>query len=276
MINRYVGTVNPVQNAVMLCYKIASKPDLRRVAEYFRIPIGNNVPEVLHFMPSHLRAALSMETSMMTAWYFSFGCLCLVNFEVTDAYRFVNLIESTGEPVDYRRFFAHVEREELRLEANLPEEAAFREIWLHAAALAKSVELKHLEDSVNKVFDQTERFFTDLQRGFSNPSSRWLTHLTTQVVKLQLDVVKSLRILDRPNDIIDTMKAREIYDNASEAHELNKRFSTIQLKIDDVMEFISPYRKIGFSQKEHRLLVLELILLALFPLSYLIRNILGL
>lgn len=258
--------------ATVLCYKTATKPDLKRVADYFRIPLPKARPEVLLLRPVHLESALMTDASDKSAWYYSFGCICLVNFEATEAYRLINIIESTGEEVDYRRFFSRVEREDLVLDPGLNEEEWLRLIGICCDVLAKSVELKHMEDTVNDIFDQAESFILDLQRGFSNPASRLLQEITVKIVRFQLDVVNNLRILDRPKGFEDSIDARRIYDKASQGHDLEKRFTTVQLKINDLMELISPYRKIGYSQKERRLLISEIILITLFPLAYMVKH----
>lgn len=258
--------------ATILCYKTTDKTDLKRVANYFQMTIPMANSEVVVFHSNHLESVLKVEASRKAAFYFKFGCVCLVNFEATEVYRFISMIESTGEVVDYRRFFSHVEREEVMLGDGTSNENFFKTIAIHATALAKSVELKHLENSVSLIFDKAERILNDLQSGFPNPSSQLLMETTFGIVRSQLGVIKNLRILDRPRVFGDSLELRVKYDAASKEHSLDKRFAAIQLKLNDLMTFISPYRKLGYSQKERRLLLIEVVLIALFPLAHFVRD----
>lgn len=243
-----------------------------RVANFFGITLPPTGPEVIVFRSSHLRAALKTEASEKAAFYFNFGCITLVNFDPTEAYRFVNVIEATGENIDYRQFFSHVEKEEFQLGEGASWEETFEKIGIRSATLAKSVELKYLEDAVSQLYDKAERILNDLQSGFPNLSSQLLMETTFGMLRFQLGIIKNLRILDRPKNFGDSLVLRSEYEMASKDHRLEKRFSAIQLKLNDLMSFISPYRKLGYSRKERRLLLAEVALLVLFPLALFIKE----
>jgi uncharacterized Rmd1/YagE family protein len=255
----------------ILCYKITTKPDMHRIANYFGMKTSKTNLKVIIFHSEQLEAILQVEMRHKAAFCFDFGCICLINFEETEAYRFVNILASTGVPIDYKRFFAYVEKETLTLAEDIPEEEACAKLGIHSAALAKSVELKHLEESVSLLFDKAEQILNDLQRGFPNPFSRLVRDTTFGIIRSQMGVINSLRILDRPKEFGDSLEMRAEYEAASKEHGLEKRFLAIQMKLNDLMTLISPYRKLGYSQKERLLLLIEIILIMLFPLAYLIE-----
>lgn len=253
-------------SASFSCYKVSSKPNLHRVAKFFKVPFFGVDSDSLVFEPKHVGAVLKFETPAKFVWLFKWGCICFINFESSETYRFLKKLESTYGSVDFILFTKYNENYNLTMEESLEPAALSNILKIYAIVLAKSTELKYLEANLNLIYDQAERLVYDLQRGLPKPTSRILKKMNLGIVKTQLTIINSLQLLDRPKEF-DDLKLKNIYNSAIKTFELPNRFETIQTKITTIIEIITPYQKLGFNHRETRLLFLEVVLLVLFPLS---------
>lgn len=252
--------------ASLNCYKVSLEPNLYRVAEFFKIPSTGMDSNSLVFKPEHVGAVLKYETPTKFVWLFKWGCICFINFETAEIYHFLKNLESTYGSIDFNFFAKYNENYSLALEGS-PETVEFSNILkIYALALAKSTELKFIAENLDRIYDRAERLVYDLQRGLPKPTSRILQKMTLGIVKIQLILINTLQILDRPKDF-DDLNLKNAYSSAIKTFELLKRFETIQTKITTIIEIITPYQKLGFNQRETRLLFLEAVLLVVFPLS---------
>lgn len=255
-----------INTAHFSCYKVSLKPNLYRVADFFKLPYFSTDPESLVFKPEHVSTMLKFDTPIKLVWFFKFGCICFINFESSETYRFLKKLESTYGKIDFKLFSNYNEDHSLELDTSLEPAAVFSILKIYAVILAKSTELKYLEDNLDSIDDQAERLVYDLQRGLPKPTSRTIKKLTLDIVKTQLALINTLKILDRPKDF-DDLKLKNIYNSAIEYYELQKRFAIIQTKISILIEIIIPYQKLGFNRREARLYFFEALLIAIFPLS---------
>lgn len=252
-------------SASFSCYKVSLKLNLQRVADFFKVPLSHIDPGCLVFNPEQVGAVLKFETPTKFVWLFKFGCVCFVNFDSSETYRFLKHLGFTYGMINFNLFSQYNENYSLKLD-EAPEPVVLSNILgIHAFTLAKSTELKYLQAKLDRIYDRAERLIFDLQRGFPKPTSRSLKRMTIEIVKIQLTLLNTLKVLDRPKDFND-LQLKSIHDSAVNTFELLKRFNTIQTKIATIIEIITPYQKLGFNQQETRLLILETILLALFPL----------
>lgn len=248
------------------CYKVSLEPNLNRVAKFFKLPCFSVDSDSLEFNPEHVGAVLKFETPAKFVWLFKWGCICFVNFESSETYRFLKNLESTYGSIDFNLFTTYNENYSLTME-ECPETSALSNILkIYAIVLAKSTELKYLEANLNLIYDGAERLVHDLQRGLPKPTSRILKKMNLDIVKAQLTIINSLQLLDRPKEF-DDLKLKNIYNSAVKNFELPNRFEIIQIKVTAIIEIITPYQKLGFNHQETRLLFLEVVLLMLFPLS---------
>jgi len=235
------------------------------VAEFFKVPFAGD-SDSLVFKPEHVGAVLKFNTSSKFVWLFKWGCICFINFEAAETYRFLKNLESTCGAIDFNLFAKYNENYSLALEESPETVDLFSILKLYAVVLAKSTELKFLADNLDRIYDRAERLVFDLQRGLPKPTSRILKKMTLGIVKIQLILLNTLQILDRPKDF-DDLYLKNTYGLAVKAFDLQKRFETLQTKITTIIEIITPYQKLGFNQRETRLLFWEVVLLVLFPLS---------
>jgi uncharacterized Rmd1/YagE family protein len=247
------------------CYKFSKKPELLRVAGFFGMAVNDN-PRQLILTPEQIESTLKIYSPRKYALLFNYGCICLVNFDTPETYRFIHYLESICE-IDYNLFSLYNESHQLKQTgSNFPET-----IGLFAAILGKSTELKFLENTINQLFDQSESFINELNQGSFISNTSFIKKITVAIVRHQLKVVHSLRVLDRPAEYASRLELRQLYDTAAGQYELSKRFSIIQKKFNDLNEIIAPYQALSYSEKERRLLILEIFLLAIFPLPYLLK-----
>lgn len=249
----------------LTCYKFSTKPELQRVAGFFGMDLAEN-SRLLILTPEHIEGVLKLYSPRKYAWLFSYGCICLVNFDTPETYRFIRYLESICE-IDYNLFSTYNESRSLT-EAD---SASLETIGLFAEILSKSTELKFLENTVNQLLDQSENFINELYKGLFRSGTVFITKVTIAIVRHQLKVLHRLRILDRPDEYDAKLELRHIYDTAAAEYELTKRFANIQKKFNDLNEIIAPYQSLNHFGKESRLLIMEIFLLALFPLPYLIK-----
>ena len=260
-----------IYSASYSCYKVSLEPNLHRVAEFFKVPFSGIDLDAVVFEPEHVGAVLKFETPGKMVWLFKWGCICFINFETSETSRFLKSLQSTYGSIDYTLFTKYNENYSLTLEETLEPAALSNILKLYAMVLAKSTELKYLGEKLDFIYDRAERLVFDLQRGLPKPTSRVLKKMTLSIVKMQLTAVNTLKVLDRPNDF-DDLKLKNTYSSALKTFEIPKRYETIQTKITTIIEIITPYQKLGFNQRETRLLFFEVLLLILFPLSRILDN----
>lgn len=252
------------------CYKISHKPDLISVAKFFRIPDAERKKDYLRLNPDQISIALKYQAANKYVWLYRFGCICFLNFEAAETYRFLKFLESTSGPIDYHQFSTYNETHIIESTDVDQGDPLFQLAGLYAIILAKSTELKSLEDTLNSIIDKSELFIIDLQKGFSNLSG-YLIDITAKIIKLQMNIITNLHLLDRPVEYSLLLKHRDLYHQLNVYYELEQRFEIIQNKLADLNEITAPYQKMGHATKENRLLMLEIFLLILFPIFHIIH-----
>ena len=249
------------------CFKFSTQPELSRVAAFFNLPFSKN-SDYLPLGPEAIRTVLKEQSSDKYVWLFRYGCICLMNFEPLEIYRFLKFLESTCG-VDYHLFSTY--NESHVLEEEDPADLQPKTAAVYAHILAKSTELKYMEDTLAAQFDRSEIFINELHKGWFNSDNSMLKSTTVQMVRYQLQILHSLRILDRPAEYNAHLALRRRYDEASAEYELHKRFAIIQRKLDELHGILTPYQKLNHAQKAQRLIMMEVFLLSLFPLPYLVK-----
>lgn len=255
-----------VNTVYLNCYKVSLQLKVHRLADFFKAPVSGPEPEFLQLQPKQISAVLKYDTPEKFIWFFKYGCVCFINFDSAETYRFLISLESIVGKVDFNLFSKFNENLSLDLEDPAPSGSMQILLDVYAMALAKSTQLKYLETKLGSIYDRAERLVFDLQQGLPKPFNNVLKKILLEIVKLQLTVVNDLKILDRPNRY-DILKLNKIYNETAEFYEFKKRFETIQTKITNLIEIITPYQKLGFYHQEDHLLFWEVIMIALFPLS---------
>ncbi|HYH03356.1 MAG TPA: RMD1 family protein, partial [Bacillota bacterium] len=229
--------------------------------------------DYLLLKPEHIQSILRVESAAKYGWLFRLGSICLVNFDTTETHKLLKHLEATGVKTDFALFSTFNEQHQVEYDYDDP--AHFEQVLeLNAIVMAKSIELRRLETLADTIVDGSERFILDLQKGFSNPNSSGFIHTHAAIIKLQLEIINNLKLLDRPSVCGYELFCKEVYSTAALDFELERRFEILQQKMTNLNEVLEPYRKLGFVHKEQQLYLMEIILLALFPVFHVIHFIL--
>lgn len=262
------------QTALISCYKTCPRVDLKRVASFFKVPA---VPGSQWLMISGEQIGLvsGYAAQPEALWIYKFGCICLLGLEEPDTSRIFKTLEASGIHVDSRLAAKYQDRHQLEWDSGFSRET-MENAAVVAAVLAKSTELWTLEDTVDRLVDQSERILTELQRGSFRLPERLLELMNLDLIRLQYDLIQNLKILDRPPECNYQLDLRELYDQTAGGYEIRERFAVVQSKMADLLSIIIPYEDQVYSWKERRVAILETGLIALFPVSYLIQMIIRL
>ncbi len=252
------------------CYKFAVEVDLKDAATYFKLPFTAGI-EYLTLKSDDLERLGFEKQSDKMVWIFSFGCICLVEFEEGQVRKFLRLCSSLKGFMESNLWETFNDRHFLELQDGKRASEQLIKVGIYTTILAKSTELKYLEYLIDKMIDQTERFIIDLNEGSANPGNLLSQKINFGIGKAQLNIIGKIKLLNRPKEYEAYFENRKLYDSITEYYELNKRFNIIQEKIRDLISIISSYQQFGINRREKRLLILEIILLILFPVSELIH-----
>jgi len=258
-----------MKKSTIACYKIATKLNLSRIANYFNLTYQNKISAHLILTAPQISLLIHSEAHVRQVWLFNYGCLCCINFSETESYRLIRSLESFFNNLDFNLALNYNDTHQFNTKTAL-EDPSTAEIY--AIILAKSTELKYLEDSTGAILDQAELLVTELQRGLPNLQSQLLKKISLQSTKLQLGLMRNLKILDRPKACHSSIELHQLYDQLFKEYELAKRFQILQEKIANLLRIITPYQELGYHLREKYLLFLEILLLVLFPLSQLLSN----
>jgi uncharacterized Rmd1/YagE family protein len=254
------------QTVVLNCYKIAVSANLQPLAAFFRLPDYHHASNYLLLLPKQLETILKHHVTDQYVWLFKSGCICLVNFNTVETYRLLNHFTTIGLEPDLELFVSFNELHTLEFEAPTDPLATVRLLQLYAIVLSKSTELKRLEALIDTTVDRSERFIIELQKGFSDPTKAGFFQTNLTIIKFQLTMIHTLKILDRPAECYHESVLKKCYATVARDYELARRYHTLQKKITSLNEVLTPYQKLGFKHTEQRLLLIEIVLLVLFPL----------
>lgn len=252
------------------CYKLFKSLNLKKMAGYFRTAgfIGGSTHILLQ--PEQIKEILNAEAPDKYAWLYKSGSISLVNFEEGETLRFLRNLESISGKVHYNLISGYNERTCVTLKKDASEQELLQQVELYANLLVKSVELRVVEHSVNRIFVQAESFLYDLHSGVPKVKNRFLFRINLDIVRIQLKLITHLKLLDFSEKYRNEAELRDLYHLVSEEYALRTRYRVIQNKINDLDKIISPYQSLGYSWRENRLLILEIILLSLFPILHLL------
>ncbi len=254
-------------------YLTSNSIELNKFLRFFNL---NSTDEEFVFLSPHQLSQVMMGSSGQTAaWLCKYGSICLTGFDATETRQFLRFMESMGCPVDHYLFSTYTDSQTVAEQQKEETVFTWEYIGVHAIAMAKSLALKKLEDEVSSILDQSEHLILDLQTKAPNPKNKLIKSISLQIIEIQFNVLGKIKLLDRPCSFAATGELKQLYASLVEFYELKKRFTTLQKKMDDLISIISPYQRLGHDYRENRLLVLEVILLALFPLFHMLQRIIA-
>lgn len=264
-----------------ISFKIAPKLHLARIASFFNIYKSLSWKEWIMLDEGHLELVFKSRVPDKAAYLFEFGCVTFVNFNNDEIRIFIKYLESIVGTIDYNLFGSYFASHSLKVteersckicetsDQYIEYDDKIRNIV--AVILAKSIALSKVELDLNELMERSEVFITDLQKGNLHLNSKKSIKKISQVVKFEYNSVHSIRIFDRPSHKSHLGSLDEAYDCLAEYFEFQDRFGIVQSKVSDLRNIVEIYSTMSFRQNEQSLYILEIILLALFPLSYAIR-----
>lgn len=265
-------------------FKISPKIPLENVAEYFKLELSGSWKEYIVLTGRHLNEVLKHRTASKKAFLFNFGSIVLLNFNSEELLTFLEFMQSLDCSVDYSLFAKYHERHiaavypdnTIRLwqDSSLKYEYTDDVITLMAAVLAKSTALEKIESDLDKLLDEAEGYINKLQKGRLKANSGGFAATAAKLLRYEYVISAGIRIFDRPHCSNRDFSYRQIYDKFSKYYELQDRLEVLQKKTDELGNIVRSYSNISYSRQERRLVLFEVFLLALFPLSYLVEAIL--
>ena len=263
------------------CFKVASRISLSAVASVFQITPPQSWEKYLLLKGRHLDMVLKGKATSKEAYIFDFGCITFVNFNQDETRVFLEYMESITGGIDYGLFGRFHESHTIRIDSSggfklwkdSPHSIAFGSgvIPIISVVLAKSTALYRIETQTAALLDEAEKFIHYLQKGKLRANTRSYISTIARILRFEYDSINSIRIFDRSLNIDGSIRYRDMYDSLAEFYELHERFDILKSKVGDLRNIISAYSTLSYNHHQRRLFMFEVLLLALFPLSYLIR-----
>mgnify|MGYP001245896558 CR=1 FL=1 len=265
------------------CFKIASRLPLDRVASHFEIQRPVSWQNYILLESGRLDRVFKFKGPQKQAYLFDFGCVVFINFDLESMKHFIGYLDSITGNIDYSFFARYSDSHVIEIMQD-----GICSLWhgsdrrieyfegiitVVSLALAKSTALMHIENRLASMLDESERFIEFLQKGRLGTKSRKFVKVATKVLRFEYETINNLRIFDRFVPLSDRPAAeKEAYKIMEEYYELLERFEIIESKIEDLKGIIRRYHYLSQNTIESRLIIIEIFLLALFPLSYFLKK----
>ncbi len=266
-------------NSLLLkAFRVAPKIRLDAVAGYFMLEPSGSWKEYIVLGGRHLNEILKHRTAAKKAFLFDFGSVVLVNFNSEEISTFLDFLQSLTGSVDYglsvkyhERHVAKLYRDNtIRLWKSSSAKYKYNEdvITMISAVLAKSTALEKIEADLDKLLDEAEAYLSKLQKGRLKATSGRFASVAANLLRYEYEMSANIRIFDRPHCSDCDFMYRTIYDEFSTYYELADRLEVLERKSGELRNIVRSYANISYSRQERRLILFEVFLLALFPLSY--------
>jgi uncharacterized Rmd1/YagE family protein len=267
-----------MKTIVYKCYKLSSKLSLNKIASFFEIRPQISWGDFITLNEAHISTVLKERSISKQVYIFNFGCITFVNFDSDEITNINEAIESITGSIDFRLFTkfhdTHIIKKlssnHFKIWENKSEITSTEDeiTPIIATILAKSVALDKIETDVNELLDESEGMIHKLNKGQLRVNAKKHIAGTLRTIKLEYEILNSIRIFDRSFKIDEKFKQREIFDDLAAHYELHHRFSVLEKKIDEVRNITKVYSTLSRSNMEKRLMLFEILLLALFPISH--------
>jgi len=263
-------------------YKISSGIDLKKVAAFFRLPAPKSWEDCIILGEQQLAEAYKYKLPSKKIYIFEFGCVTFENFhmdETGEFFKYLRLI--TGE-YDYRMLARYNESLAIKVfedhrvslwkgsTRTFPYSDSLAGIV--AVVLAKSVALSKVEADVDPLLDEAGDFIAKLQSGKLNTGTRKFASTMAHILRFEFESAAGIRIFDRPSEANRGLILRGAYDELASYYELEDRYEVLEKKVSELRNIARSYSTLRYWKQENRLVLFEVFLLVLFPLSYFVRD----
>ena len=265
-------------------FRIAPKIPLETVIKYYGLDLPGNWKEHIVLDGRNLNEILKHRTTSKKVFLFDFGSAVFLNFNSEEISTFLEFLQSLTGNVDYNLLAKYHERHIAKVYSDntisLWKNSSLRYkyndgiITLLAAVLAKSTALEKIESDLDKLLDEAEGFISKLQKGHLKANTGGFAATAAHLLRYEYEISANIRIFDRPLCTDCDFMYRSIYDRFSNYYELSDRLEVLERKTRELRNIVKSYSNISYGRQERRLILFEVFLLALFPLSYLAETIL--
>ena len=262
-------------------FRIASKLVLDPIIQYFGHPLSGNGNSCIILDNSQVTYILKHNAADIKkqAFLFDFGSIVLLDFDSDEVRTFLQFLDSLVCNIDYSMFAKFHERHTLEL---YPE--GIVSLWkgsstrikyddtviaLIAEILAKSTALKRTEYDLDILLDEAEIFINRLQAGRLKANSKAFAAICAKLLRIEYEITAGIGIFDRPECHGRSKAQINVYDILAEYYELASRLKILERKAGELRNIVGSYSGISYNRQERRLILFEVFLLALFPVSYL-------
>jgi uncharacterized Rmd1/YagE family protein len=267
-------------NVIMFnTFKVASRLPLVQVASYFNIK-NDAWKEYVKIDSEEIEKILKYVSSSKSVYLYKYGCITFVNFKYHEIQQFFEYLNKIYVDLDNKLISKFSETHVMtvdndgmvRLWEDAEELYPFNDTMVDTAAtvLAKSTELHKIETELNNVLDEAENLINYLNIGRLRANSRKVISIIAQCTRFKYRSIESVRLLDRPPEVDKTIETKQVFNELSEFFELNDRYVTMQSRTDVLDSITAEYFSYKSDQAERRLLIFEIMLLAIFPLMHFI------
>ncbi|WHH57310.1 RMD1 family protein [Petroclostridium sp. X23] len=260
-------------------YKIAPGFPLNKIALFFQTHSPLSWKEYIHLTGHHISAVLKYKMGNKQVFIFCFGAIVFVDFTQQEIYAFLQHLESIIDGIDYSFIAKYHEGHSIHVSSDgkctlwkdQTKYFIYHEYIVHVIAgiLAKSVAISKIEESVNRLLNEGEDVLSNLQKGRLNFSKKNNTITTARILRFEYESISSIGLFDQSTNLVQSIQSKEIYDFLENYYELYDRYKIIQSKIFDLRRIMKSYAMLSYKYHEAKRYLLEIFLLALFPLFHL-------
>ena len=259
-------------------FKVSPKLPLGKISSYFNIHRPLVWKDYILLEGSHLDMIFKYDTGARQIYLFEFGCAVFIDFSLDEIRYFLDFIKSLADKIDNDLFTSYYESHTLEIdEKNMcylwkvntePLPYTGEILSILSLILAKSTALSQIEADTANLLNEAEGFISYLQKGKLRANTKRFASAFSKVLRFEFQSINSIGILDRLVEGNENTMQKEIYDLLAEYYELNDRYQIIQSKIYELKDIVNYYSTLSYNNNEKRLLIFEIFLLALFPLSH--------
>jgi len=262
-------------------FKAAKKLPLVQIAQYFNLEKeAEGWKEFIKISSDDIEKIFMYGSKHKSVYLYKYGCITFVNFKNHEIQHFFEYLTKIYVEIDYSlssRFsethVMSVEKEGLVKLREDSEELHFLNdtiIDIVATVLAKSIELNKIETELRRVLDESEQLINYLNVGRLRANSKKVISIIAKCTRFKYRSIESVRLLDRPPEFNMTIETRKIFDDMSIVYELDDRYASMLSRTNVLDSITEEYFSYKHSQSERRLLLFEILLLAIFPFMYFI------
>lgn len=263
---------------VFNAYKVATRLPLIQIASFFNLkPEGWR--QYIKLNKSVIEKILKYSSEKIVYLY-KYGCITFVGFNQDEIHVFLEYLRNSFIESDNKLITLYNESHTIyisedgyiKLWSESEEKFKYNEIIIDITAniLAKSTELNKIEAELSTVLDEADVFIGYLKRGRLRANTKKVISTIAECTRFKYNTLESVRLLDRPPEFDNTIRARKIFDMFSEYYELTERYDILSNRISVLDSITEEYFSLRSNQSERRLILFEVFLLLLFPLMRLL------